>query len=522
MKTKCQKLAVFALGALLGCTVTPAQSDASPSLVMHLTVDARHAPEKILHARLRIPVSPGDQTLVYPKWIPGEHGPTGPIGNLTGLVIHGNGHLIPWRRDDMDMYAFHVSVPNDVASLDVMLDFLATAGPGAFISGASVGATFAVVNWNELLLYPEHNTASQITVQTELQLPAEWRVGTALPIEAHDYGQIRFKSVSLNQLIDSPLIAGQHFREIPLSPGQTPVHFLDLVADNERALAVSNRQVAAYRRLVREIGLLFGSRHYTSYHFLVSLSDELGNTGLEHHESSDDRLPEGTFTNPDQAKLEAWLLPHEFAHSWNGKYRGPAGLLTLDYQTPMRGDLLWVYEGLTTYLGELLATQIGLWTPEEFKQELALKAANMSQRSGRTWRSLEDTAVSAQILSGAGGPYSSWRRSTDYYSEGELLWLDIDLILREQSDGKASLDDFCNRFFGVGESTGPIVMPYTFDDVVASLNAIAPYEKTRRQTDRSLKEYRSLNANEANVSNTSLLLFAPEAVWVSRLLGPPR
>lgn len=475
MKINAQRLAAFACGALFGCTAALAQSAGSSSLIMHLTVDARDAPQEIVHARLQIPVSPGYQTLVYPKWIPGEHGPTGPIGNLTGL-IRGNGQLLSWGRDDVDMYAFHVNVPQDVTSLDVMLDFLATAGPGAFISGASVGATFAVVNWNELLLYPEHMAASHIAVKTELQLPAEWRFGTALPVEAHTNGDIRFKSVPLNQLIDSPLIAGQHFREIPLSSAQTPAHFLDLVADNEEALAMSNQQVAAYRRLVQETGLLFGSRHYTSYHFLVSLSDELGNTGLEHHQSSDDRLPEETFTNPDQAKLEAWLLPHEFTHSWNGKYRRPAGLLTLDYQTPMKGGLLWVYEGLTTYLGELLATRIGLWTPEEFKQELALKAADMSHRPGRTWRNLEDTAVSAQILSGAGGSYSSWRRSVDYYSEGELIWLEIDTILREQSKGKASLDDFCKRFFGAGESTGPVVVPYTFDDLVASLKTIAPYD----------------------------------------------
>ncbi len=250
---------------------------------------------------------------------------------------------------------------------------------------------------------------------------------------------------------------------------------MDVVADSEADLAMKPEDLAAYRKLVAETGALFGARHYRQYHFLYTLSDQVGGHGLEHHESNDSAAAERTLLDPDLHLLYASLLPHEFAHSWNGKYRRPAGLATRNYQEPMIGDLLWVYEGLTDYLGNLLAERSRLMSPEQYRETLAATAASLDHRSGRTWRPLEDTARSVQILRLLGPQWSNWRRGLDYYPEGELIWLEVDAIIRQQTHGQRSLDDFCRRFHG-GQSGPPKVVPYTFDDVVHALNDVAPYD----------------------------------------------
>ena len=449
-------------------------------------MDETDAPRKLLHAELQIPVAPGEVTLLYPEWIPGEHGPTGPIDNLAGLIITANGQTLAWRRDSVNMFAFHVTVPAGATSLQVKCDFLATAAASGFSAGASTSANLAMLSWNEVLLYPAGQSPANIMVEPSVTLPAGWSFGTALtPGGTIGKGEIHsFAAVSVEQLIDSPLLAGKYFKEIPLAPEVTPKHYLDLAADGPEELALKPEAQAAFNKLVRETGALYRSRHYGSYHFLVTLSDEVAHFGLEHHQSSDDRVPADTFLNSDEALLQADLLPHEFTHSWNGKYRRPAGLATGNYEDPMKGDLLWVYEGLTQYLGDVLAARSGIETAAQYREALAYSAATLDARPGRTWRDLQDTATAAQTLYATSGGWDNWRRNVDYYTEGELLWLEADTIIRKQSGGKKSLNDFCARFHGLGGNTAPMVVPYTFEDVVANLNAIAPYEWAGFLTER--------------------------------------
>ena len=425
---------------------------------------------------LTIPVQPGPLTLLYPEWIPGEHGPTGPITDLAGIFIRANGNDLAWRRDDVNMFAFHVNVPEGVSSLDVKLDFLATAPATGFTAGASTSANLAIISWNELVLYPAGHPAADISVQPAVKLPADWQYGTALTKTGESNGTIQFEPVSLEQLIDSPLLAGKYFKEFPLAPEVSPKNYLDLAADGPEDLRIKSETLDAYSNLVREAGALYQSRHYTSYHFLVTLSDQVAHFGLEHHQSSDDRVAEKTFVDDNLTLLTADLLPHEFTHSWNGKYRRPAGLATGNYEDPMKGNLLWVYEGLTQYLGDVLAARSGLETPDEFRSALAASAAALDYRPGRTWRDLQDTAVAAQILYDTSQQWDNWRRSVDYYQEGELIWLEADTIIRKLTKDKKSLNDFCAQFEGLGGNTPPKVVPYNFDDVVAALNAVAPYD----------------------------------------------
>ncbi len=443
---------------------------------IHATVDVTDAPRKILHAMLSIPVQPGPLTLVYPQWIPGEHGPTGPIDNLAGLVISANGQQLAWKRDDVNMFAFHLTVPEGATSLEVKLDFLATAAATGFTAGASTTANLAMISWNEVLIYPAGHPAADISVQAAAKLPSGWQYGTALTKTGESNGTVQFETVSLEQLVDSPLLAGKFFKEFPLAPEVTPKHFLDVAADGPEDLRIKPDALDAYSNLVRETGALYQSRHYDSYHFLVTLSDQVAHFGLEHHQSSDDRVSEKTLLDDSLALVTADLLPHEFTHSWNGKYRRPAGLATGNYEDPMKGELLWVYEGLTQYLGEVLAARSGIESPDEYRAALAAYAATLDYRPGRTWRDLHDTAVAAQILYDTSPEWDNWRRSVDYYQEGALLWLEADTIIRKLTKDKKSLNDFCARFEGLGGNTPPKVVPYTFDDVVANLNAVAPYD----------------------------------------------
>ncbi|MBB5063004.1 M61 family metallopeptidase [Granulicella mallensis] len=460
------------LAALCGCAVV-ASAQTAP---IALAVDLTDAPRKILHATETIPVQPGPMTLVYPKWIPGEHGPTGPIDNQAGFVITANGQPVKWERDKVDMYAYHITVPAGASNLDVKMDFLATAAAQGFSAGASTSANLALLSWNELLVYPDGAKASDVMITPSLKVPSGWNFGTALEATSKPQGNnIGFKTVSLEQLIDSPVLAGRWFREIPLAPEVSPKHFLDLAGDGPEDIDLSQEHIDQFSKLVRETGALYKSRHYASYHFLVTLSDQVSHFGLEHHQSSDDRVGEKTFVDDNQFIANGLLLPHEFTHSWNGKYRRPAGLATDNYQKPMEGDLLWVYEGLTEYLGDILAARCGIWAPSVYRDRLATVAGYLNDaRPGRTWRDLQDTATMAQVLYSTGGSYDNFRRDTDYYDEGELLWLEIDLTIREKTNGKKNIDDFTAAFHGFGGNTGPKVVPYTFEDVVAGLNAVVP------------------------------------------------
>jgi predicted metalloprotease with PDZ domain len=439
-----------------------------------VALDLRDAPRKILHARLSIPVQSGPLTLEYPQWIPGEHTPTGPIDNLAGLVISANGETLPWRRDDVNMFSFHLTVPSGAERLEAKVDFLATAPASGFSAGASTGPNLAIVSWNEVALYPADLTPSQIFFEPSIELPEGWKFGTALAKVSENGSEVRFQPVSLEMLIDSPVLTGRYFKEIPLAAEITPKHFVDIAGDGPEDLNVTAAQTDAWSNLVRETGALYRSRHYGSYHFLVTLSDSVAHFGLEHHQSSDDRVEARGLIDDDLAMLNGDLLPHEFTHSWNGKFRRPAGLVTQNYSQPMKGELLWVYEGLTQYLGDVLAARAGIWKEDQFRSYLASSAAELDHRPGRTWRNLEDTAVSSQILFATNTQWDNWRRSVDYYPEGELIWLDVDTTIRDLSKNKKSLNDFCARFLGARGNTPPEVFPYTFQDIVENLDAIQP------------------------------------------------
>ena len=450
----------------------------APSLTaqaIRLHVDLTDAPRNIYHAHLQIPAHAGEMSLVFPKFIPGNHRPSGPIGALTGIRMEAAGHVLSWERDPVESYEFHVTVPAGVNTLDVSLDAI-TSQDSAGAGGPAASSNLLDLNWNAVVLYPKGARSDDVSFEPSITLPAGWKFGTALPVARTAGDDVEFAPVSLTTLVDSPLIAGVHYRKIELSkPGEMPVHVMDLVADSEPDLAMTPQDLAAYQKLVAETGELFGARHYRHYDFLYTLSDQVGGHGLEHHESNDSAAAERTLIDPDLHTVYADLLPHEFAHSWNGKYRRPAGLATPNYQEPMIGDLLWVYEGLTEYLGTVLAARSGLWTDEQYREALAETAASLDHEPGRTWRSLEDTARSVQMLRMLGGQWRSWRRSLDYYSESQLIWLEVDAIIRQQTHGQRSLNDFCRRFHG-GESGPPKVVPYTFDDVVATLNEVAPYD----------------------------------------------
>ena len=442
---------------------------------IHLEVDASRAPQKILHSHEQIPVRPGPLVLYYPKWIPGEHMPDGPIDNVAGLKFTANGKTIPWRRDLVDMFAFHLNIPAGVESLDADFDFLLSAPASGYSAGASATAELDVLSWNQVLLYPQGYAADQLTFVPTLRIPDGWKFGTALPGPKEKSDEISFAPVPLNTLVDSPVLTGRYFRAIQLTPGETPSHEIDIVSDNKAALVMTPEAQMHFHNLVEQAGALFGSRHYRDYHFLLTLSDQVAHFGLEHHESSDDRTNEKSLIDSDNLIYFSDLLPHEFVHSWNGKYRRPADLVSTDYQKPMRDDLLWVYEGLTEYLGEVLTTRSGLWNAQQGREELARLASVFSKRPGRDWRPLQDTSDAAVFLYNSDAEWANWRRSTDFYEEGELLWLDVDATLRRLTNDKKSINDFCRVFHG-GPGGKPELKTYTFDDIVATLNGLAPYD----------------------------------------------
>ena len=465
-------------GIALGAMVLLASGSAYAQTTgpIRLFVDASEAPQKILHVKMEFPVKPGALTLYYPEWIPGEHMPDGPIIEVAGMKFSGGGKSIPWRRDLVEMFSFHLDIPPGVTTLNADFDFLLSAPAGGFSAGASATNSLNVLSWNQVLLYPKGFNIHDVIFAPSLKLPAGWKYGTALPGAKQNGDTIDFSPVSLSMLVDSPVLAGRYFREIRLTPGQNPAHYVDIAADSEAALAMSPETQMHLHQLVVEAGALFGSRHYRDYHFLLTLSDDVAHFGLEHHESSDDRTAERSLIDEPELIAFAGLLPHEYTHSWNGKYRRPEGLVTPDYQVPMKDDLLWVYEGLTEYLGSFVLTaRSGLLTQEQSMEELSELVAIYEHRPGRDWRPLQDTADAAPFLYNATDDWSNWRRGTDFYEEGQLLWLDVDETLRSLTKDKKSMNDFCLVFHG-GPGGEPALKPYTFEDVVATLNGLAPYD----------------------------------------------
>jgi predicted metalloprotease with PDZ domain len=466
-------LAAFLSSTILAAPSASAQTQTTP---ISLTVDATQTPLKLIHTHESIPVKPGPLTLYYPKWIPGEHGPNGPVNNVTGLKFSANGNTIPWLRDLSDVFTFHVEVPSGTSQLEVNFDYIEPSGGGFASSALSATDKLIVIEWNQNVLYPAGAPATQIVFHPKLILPDGWKFGTPQHVENQSANEITFAPLSLERLVDSPVISGQYYRVYDLTPPGEPIHHeIDIVADSEAALNMSPAVQKGMTNLVAEAGKLFGSRHYHEYRFLLTLSDHVAHFGLEHNECNDSRLPERILLGPGAGLALGGLLAHEYAHSWSGKFRRPADLATPEYETPMRDDLLWDYEGFTEFAGPLLAARSGLWTAEDYRNNLAnISAALGAGRPGRTWRPLLDTAVAVIGENYAPG-WINWRRGTDYYDEGDLLWLEAATIIHQQTQGQKSIDDFCHAFYG-GPNNGAEIKPYTFDDVVRSLNSTAPYD----------------------------------------------
>ncbi len=487
MKLNFPKLAFC--GALLGSSLltTGAAKAATLAQPIALTVDASDPQSQILHITETIPVSGSAVTLDYPKWIPGEHSPSGPIEEMVGLHVYCNGQELPWRRDLLEMFSIHVALPAGASQITVKFDQLCPSSTEGF--GASKFATpeIFVLEWNQVLVTPHGYGSHEVTVNPTLMLPHGWGYGTALPpstaaanqLSSADADVHTFAPVLFYNLVDSPVISGANFRAVDITPAGEPIHHeLDLAADHDYDLEMPAAEINDYKNLVSESYAVFGSRHYRDYHFLVTLSNHVSDFGLEHHESSDDRTQSDSFTDETGQRTVAELLPHEFVHSWNGKYRRPAGLYVPNYIDPEQTDLLWVYEGLTEFYGSVLAARSGLEKVDYYHERLALTLANLSAESGRTWRPLQDTADEAQILYYSPNEWGAYRRGTDFYEEDVLNWLDVDMRIRQLTGGKKSLDDFAKLFYGpAGRASGvPDVHPYKYEEVITNLNQIAPYD----------------------------------------------
>ncbi len=432
---------------------------------LRLIVDARDVVRSVLHVSLDVPIGGGPTKLVFPKWVPGEHAPANPVVDLALLTATAAGRRLTWERDPVDLFAFTFDAPQGATTLSLRYDVLLA--PGA------TTPQLALIDWNPTLLYPSGTIVANQPVTATLLLPAGWSAATALDNPQRAAGRITFSSVSIERLFDSPVLAGVNLRVVPLTPDAE----LDIAGDAPEQPAIDDTVKTHFRALVAQAEAVFGAHHWRApYHFLITASDAIGYTGLEHHESSWNGVDTDTLASADATRRFAGdLLCHEFIHSWNGKYRRPAGLVRADYQLDETTDLLWVYEGLTEYYSDLFAARAGFWTPAQYRAALAAKYAYLDAESGRATRTLADTTFQARLRAGRAAFSGSRRAGEEYYDEGELMWLDADTLIRERSRGRRSLDDFARAFFG-GASGPPAVVPYTRADVVAALTAVQPYD----------------------------------------------
>lgn len=456
--------------ALLASAACVAQTEAgSPAGPVALTVELPNPAQQVFYVHEVMPVGPGPLTLYYPKYLPGDHAPDGPVEAMMGLEISAAGQRIAWRRDEVDMFTFHLTVPSGADRIDIRFQFPAADRVTPNLMG---------LQWNEVALYQAGYPTKVQMFQPAMVIPSAWQYATALTPQEHTGGSITFKPVPFNTLVDSPVIAGKYFREIDVTPAGSSVHrSLDMVGDTAASVDIADAQLAGYRHLVEQAQALFHSHHYDNYHFLFTLSDYVSTGGLEHHESSDDRARGGarTFADPDRFMLDASLLPHEYTHSWNGKFMRPAELWQPNFEIPEHSQMIWVYEGLTVYLGDLLTARSGLWSPATWRDAVAYRAADMAHQTGREWRPLVDTTIGAQLLYGSPAAWANWRRQTDFYREGQLLWLAVDMKIRTLSQNRRSIDDFARQFFSVDDGSF-ITHTFTFDDVVNALNAVQPFD----------------------------------------------
>ena len=440
---------------------------------IQLAVDATDITRHVFRVKESIPVHGGQVTLLYPRWIPGHHSPTGRVDAVAGLIIQANGKRVEWVRDTVDVFAFHVDVPAGATTLDVEFQFLtsATGNEGRVVMTPDM----LNLQWDALALYPAGYYSRRIPFAASATMPKDWQLATALETASVSGATTTFKPVDFETLVDSPIFAGHYFKRIELDEkGPAPVR-LNIVADRPELLEAKPEQIEAHRNMVQQAYKLYGSHHYDHYDFLFALSEHMGGIGLEHHRSSEDGTGPTYFTEWDKNPGARNLLPHEFSHSWNGKFRRPADLWTPNYNVPMRGSLLWVYEGQDQYWGYVLGARSGLVSKDQTLEAIASTAALYDYRIGREWKTLADTTNDPVIALRRAIPSVSYQRSEDYYSEGELVWMDADTLIRELSNGKKSLDDFAKAFFGIDNGSWTTVT-YTFNDLVRALNGVQPYD----------------------------------------------
>ena len=446
-----------------------AQSYATQANPETLVLDARDVGRGLMTATMRIPVKPGAFTFVYPKWVPGEHGPTGPLVNISEIKVSAGGQTLEWWRDKVDMYAFHVDVPRGVDTLDVQFTVLVNSA-GDTMSTASL----AIVNWNRVLFYQADTNSHKVYFKPSIILPDGWSYGTALPGPQESGQRVDFAEVALNMLVDSPLDMGRYYKHVELWRQGDAYQMLDMFADKPQDLDIPDKLIAEYKQMTPQGLALYGSRHWNDYHSLLTLSDQIGFQGIEHHQSSDNRGPDDFMTNPKNQLAAGDLLTHEFSHSWNGKYRRPDDLTTPNFQIAEQTDLLWVYEGMNQYLGDLLSFRTQIRKPSDYPEYLAQLYASYATEPGRNTDPLIDTTTAAPYLYLAAGAYSSIRRTAgDFYGEGELLWLDVDTLIREKTHGEKSLDTFLH-LYSAPALTGPITKTYTRAEIERLLNEVAP------------------------------------------------
>ncbi len=453
---------------------TPDAQDIPYPGTLLLSVDATDIERHIFRIHETVPVTGGvPMTLLFPKWLPGNHSPTGPISDMGGLILYADGQRLAWTRDPVDDYAFHVTPP--VTARKIEIEFQDLSAVQSDEGRINVTPEMLRAQWTNLSFYPAGYYVRQIPIQAELRLPENWSFGTALEVASQKGPVVSFKPVSYDVLLDSPVLAGRYFKKVDLDPGSAVPVMLDVAADRPELLDMRPEQIDAHKSLVQQAYKLYGAHHYDHYDFLFSVSDRLSGIGLEHHRSSEDGVPGAYFLDWDKDAPNRDLLPHEYTHSWNGKYRRPADLWTPDYDRPMQGSLLWVYEGQTQYWGYVLAARAGLWSKDMALDAIALTAATYDNTPGRAWKALQDTTNDPVVSMRRPQPWRSWRRSEDYYSEGQLVWLDADTLIREKTGGQKSLDDFARAFFGVNDGAWG-ELTYDFDTVVATLNGIVPYD----------------------------------------------
>ncbi|WP_428152465.1 M61 family metallopeptidase [Brevundimonas sp.] len=488
-----KRLAVSAcLAALLLASTAPAFAQSAPQTpptpqpipavidrawpgVVRLDVDATDLNRRIYRVRETIPVeAAGPLTLFFPQWLPGEHGPTGPINQLGGLIFTANGQRVEWVRDALEPWSFHVVVPAGATELVAEFQHLS---PTTEAQGrVTMTAEMLNIQWEKMLLYPAGRFHRNITMQASVTLPDGWEYGTALrPAAPASGATTTFQPVTLDVLVDSPMFAGEHYRQIDLDPGGRSPVLLNIVADSESSIAPTDDQIGILRTLVQQADRLFGARHYDHYDFLVAMTDRMGGIGLEHHRSSENSVDPGFFTDWESKLGDRDLLSHEYTHSWDGKYRRPAGQNVANFNLPMQNELLWVYEGQTQFWGKVLAARSGLHSRQQALDALAMDAATYDNTVGREWRAMQDTVNDPIITQRRPIGWRAWQRSEDYYVEGELIWLDADTLIREGTNGRKSLDDFARAFFGV-EDGAYDENPYTFETVVETLNGVMPHD----------------------------------------------